>query len=153
FYMPNKEWREICARGRSLREAAATLAGHAVGDDTVEAIDPAAVVTALGAAATAEPAGWNDEPPDLPDPLAAVVEYLGDELRPDGREFVPTAELIEALEVEPTTFGRQMGELGCRPTRHYIPHGDGLRRVRGYLTADIRAAIDEISSRKAAGLS
>jgi S-DNA-T family DNA segregation ATPase FtsK/SpoIIIE len=149
YYMPNPDWRQICARGRSLRQAAGTLAGHAAGDDTVRAIDPASVVKALGAAATAEPAGWSDEPPDLLEPLAAVVEYLGEDLGPNGREFVPTAELIDALEVEPTAFGRQMGELGCRPTRHYIPADDGVRRVRGYLTADIRAAVDEISSRAA----
>ena len=49
YYMPNPEWRDICARGRALREAAGTLAGHAAGDDTVRAIDPAAVVKALGA--------------------------------------------------------------------------------------------------------
>jgi DNA segregation ATPase FtsK/SpoIIIE, S-DNA-T family len=145
YYMPNPEWREICARGRALREAAGTLAGHAAGDDTVSAVDRSAVVKALGAGAADESADWLDE---LPEPLAAVVEYLGDDLRQDGREFVPTAELIEALEVEPTTFGRQMGELGCRPTRHYIPDGDGLRRVRGYLTADIRAAIDSIAPGK-----
>lgn len=32
YYMPNPELRAICARGRALREAAGTLAGHAVGD-------------------------------------------------------------------------------------------------------------------------
>ena len=148
YYMANPEWREICARGRVLREAAGTLAGHAAGDDSRHAIDRTAVVKALGAGTAGQSADWLDE---LPEPLAAVVEYLGDELRPDGREFVPTAELIEALEVEPTTFGRQMGELGCRPTRHYIPDGDRLRRVRGYLTADIRAAIDQISPRTGDG--
>jgi S-DNA-T family DNA segregation ATPase FtsK/SpoIIIE len=146
YYMPNPEWRTICARGRALRVAAGTLAGQAAGDDTVRPIDPATVVKALGAGTVGETVDWADE---LPDPLAAVVEYLGDELRPDGREFVPTAELIEALDVEPTMFGRQMGELGCRPTRHYVPDGDSLRRVRGYLTADIRAAIDEMGTRQA----
>src|SRR5262249_43666244 len=102
YYMPNPEWRQICARGRALRETAGPLAGHAAGDDTVKAIDPATVVKALGSAATAESASWSDELPDLPEPLAAVVEYLGQDLSPDGREFVPTAELIDALEVEPT---------------------------------------------------
>ena len=51
---------------------------------------------------------------ELPEPLASVVDYLGEDL--DEREFVPTAELVEALEVEPTMFARQMAELGCRPT-------------------------------------
>ncbi|QTR02703.1 cell division protein FtsK, partial [Saccharothrix algeriensis] len=85
--------------------------------------------------------GWAAE---LPEPLASVVDYLGDGL--DEREFVPTAELIEALEVEATAFGRDMSELGCRPVRRYVPDGDGVRRVRGYLTADIRAAVEHTNS-------
>jgi DNA segregation ATPase FtsK/SpoIIIE, S-DNA-T family len=45
--------------------------------------------------------------------------------------------------IEPNLFARQIGELGCRPTRQYVPTEDGgVRRVRGYLTADIRAAIE-----------
>ncbi|WP_344870861.1 cell division protein FtsK [Allokutzneria multivorans] len=139
YYMPNVDWREICARGRALREAAGTLAGHAVGDVAVSAVDSAAVVKALGAGSRVE----------LPEPLASVISYLGDEL--DEREFVPTAELVDALDVEPTAFGREMGELGCRPLRQYVPDGDSTRRVRGYLTADLRAAVgrmeaDEIGS-------
>ncbi|MFN2494687.1 MAG: cell division protein FtsK, partial [Pseudonocardiaceae bacterium] len=79
--------------------------------------------------------------------LASVVDYLGDDLDPGGREFVPTAELTEALDVEPSTFARQMGELGCRPTRNRIPTDDGgVRRVRGYFTADIRAAIERAAT-------
>lgn len=146
YYMPNPHWRQICARGRALREAAGTLAGHAAGDDAVRAIDPAAVVKALGAGPAQESDSWPDEPAELPQPLAAVVEYLGEDLGPNGREFVPTAELIDALDVEPTGFSRQMGELGCRPTRHYVPDGESMRRVRGYLTADIRTAIDDLNS-------
>ncbi|MFC0105593.1 cell division protein FtsK [Kibdelosporangium aridum] len=137
FYMPNQEWRTICARGRALREAAGTLTGHAAGDDTTRAIDPSAVVMALGPGA--------DSGHDLPEPLASVVDYLGDDL--DGREFVPTAELVEALDVEPTAFARQMSELGCKPVRQYVPTDDGgTRRVRGYMTADVRAAIDDFGS-------
>ncbi|WP_433261507.1 cell division protein FtsK [Actinosynnema sp. CS-041913] len=136
YYMPNTDWRVICDRGRALREAAGTLSGHAVGDDAVRSVDSAAVVQVLGSG-TAD--GWVVE---LPEPLAAVVDYLGDDL--DEREFVPTAELVEALEVEAGTFGREMGELGCRPLRQYVPDGDGARRVRGYLTADIRAAVDQV---------
>ncbi|MBW4717888.1 cell division protein FtsK [Saccharothrix obliqua] len=130
YYMPNTDWRAICDRGRALREAAGTLAGHAVGDDAVRPVDSSAVVQVLGSGT-----GWV-----VPEPLASVVDHLGDEL--DAREFVPTAELVEALEVEATAFGREMSELGCRPVRRYVPDGEGVRRVRGYLTADIRAAVD-----------
>ncbi|MEV5540058.1 cell division protein FtsK [Saccharopolyspora shandongensis] len=145
FYMHNAEWRAICERGRSLREAAGTLTGHAAGDDTPRAIDQAAVVKALGSSTGTEAGA----PVELPEPLASVVEYLGDDL--DQREFVPTAELTEALDVDPSVFARQMGQLECRPTRHRVPDEDGeVRRVRGYFTVDIRAAIDravdEISS-------
>jgi S-DNA-T family DNA segregation ATPase FtsK/SpoIIIE len=77
----------------------------------------------------------------LPEPLASVVAYLGDDL--DEREFVPTAELVEALGVEPTAFGRHMGDLGCRPDRRRVSGDDGtVRQVRGYNTADLRAAIE-----------
>ncbi|WP_424923362.1 cell division protein FtsK [Actinocrispum wychmicini] len=138
FYMPNPEWREICARGRALRETAGTLTGHAAGDDTTTAVDPSAVVKAIGS-------GTEEDSPDLPEPLASVVEYLGDDL--GNREFVPTAELVEALDVEPGAFAQQMGELGCRPTRQYVPGDDGTpRRVRGYVTADIRTAVDDFGS-------
>jgi S-DNA-T family DNA segregation ATPase FtsK/SpoIIIE len=141
YYMPNPEWREICSRGRALREAAGTLAGHAAGDDTTRAIDQASVVKALGTGQPSVEPDPGDRPEDLPEPLASVVAYLGDEL--DDREFVPTGELVEALTVEPTLFGRQMREHGCQPVRDYAPGPDGTdRRVRGYGTAAIRAAID-----------
>jgi S-DNA-T family DNA segregation ATPase FtsK/SpoIIIE len=84
----------------------------------------------------------NPEPAvrDLPEPLASVVDYLGEDLD-NGRQFVPTAELVDALDVEPTAFGRQMGELGCRPRPGRVPGEDGTtRQARGYLIADIRAA-------------
>jgi S-DNA-T family DNA segregation ATPase FtsK/SpoIIIE len=136
YYMPNTEWRTICARGRALREAAGTLTGHAAGDDTTQAIDPSAVVMALGPGA--------DGVDELPEPLVSIIEYLGDDL--DNREFVPTAELVEALDVEPAAFARQMGELGCRPVRQYVPTEDGTRRVRGYMTADVRAALVDFGS-------
>ncbi|TDC95541.1 cell division protein FtsK [Saccharopolyspora aridisoli] len=140
FYMDNAEWRSICERGRTLREAAGTLSGHAAGDDRPRAIDRAAVVKALGSG----PDGSDRTLVELPEPLASVVDHLGDEL--DQREFVPSAELTEALEVDPGTFAKQMGQLECRPTRHRIPDETGeLRRVRGYFTADIRTAIDRVS--------
>ncbi|KAA9162603.1 cell division protein FtsK [Amycolatopsis acidicola] len=127
-YMANPEWQDICTRGRLLREQEGTLSGHAAGDDG-PVVDAAAVVDAL------------DVGSGLPEPLASVVRHLGDALRQ--REFVPTAELVEALDLDPTSFGRQMGELGCRPVRQYVPATAGeSRRVRGYLTADIRAAVE-----------
>jgi S-DNA-T family DNA segregation ATPase FtsK/SpoIIIE len=137
YYMANPDWQAICARGRALRETAGTLSGHAAGDDTTRAIDPAAVVKALGTGS------GGARPVELPEPLAAVVRHLGEGI--EEREFVPTAELVEALEIEPSVFARQMGELGCRPVRQYVPTEDGeARRVRGYLTADIRAAIEQV---------
>ncbi|MBB5908276.1 FtsK/SpoIIIE domain-containing protein [Actinoalloteichus hymeniacidonis] len=140
FYLTNAEWRAICVRGRLLREIAGTLSGYAAGEDTTRAVDSADVAGALSAG----PVSWSAE--RLPEPLGAVVEFLGEELRPGGRRFVPTAELTDALDVEPSVFARQMGELGCRPTRHYVPEGDGVRRVRGYLTAEIRDAVARVRS-------
>ncbi|MGZ3140518.1 cell division protein FtsK [Lentzea chajnantorensis] len=141
FYMPNEDWRAICERGRALREVEGTLTGQAAGQDA-PLLHRAEVVQAIG-----EPG--RDEI-ELPEPLSAVVDYLGDGL--DEREFVPTAELVEALDVEPTTFGKDMGDLGCRPTRQYVQEEEGTRRVRGYLTADIRAAIVEIGSSGLSGV-
>jgi S-DNA-T family DNA segregation ATPase FtsK/SpoIIIE len=148
YYMPNPQWRQVCARGRALRESAGTLAGHAAGDDQRQAIDPVSMVNALGAGSDVETDEWrSDRLSELPEPLASVVDYLGDDLNPHGREFIPTAELTDELDIEPSLFARQMGELECRPTRQYVPAGDGsTRRVRGYLTTDIRAAIDRAAA-------
>jgi len=138
YYMPNEDWHAICQRGRELREAAGRLTGHAAGQDTTPVVDHATVVKAIGAGHPVQPeAGVVD----LPEPLASVVDYLGEDL--DEREFVPTAELVEALDVEPTMFARQMADLGCRPTRNRVSNEDGtVRRVRGYFTADLRSAAD-----------
>jgi S-DNA-T family DNA segregation ATPase FtsK/SpoIIIE len=147
YYMPNQEWREVCARGRVLREAAGTLAGHAAGDHTTHAIDPASVVQALGSgqAATADTAS-DDPAVSLPEPLASVVDYLGDQI--EEREFVPTSELVDALDIDPGTFAQRMRELGCEPTRDRVPTQDGaVRQVRGYRTADVRAAARDWSDR------
>jgi S-DNA-T family DNA segregation ATPase FtsK/SpoIIIE len=148
YYMPNPQWREVCARGRALRESTGTLAGHAAGDDQRQAIDPATVVNALGAAATVDTEKWRSERLcELPEPLASVADYLGEDLKPRGREFIPTAELTDELDIEPSLFARQMGELGCRPTRQYVPTEHGTtRRVRGYLTTDIRAALERATT-------
>jgi DNA segregation ATPase FtsK/SpoIIIE, S-DNA-T family len=83
------------------------------------------------------------EPVQLPKPLASVVDYLAEQ--PDGdREFVPTAELVEALDVDPTEFARQMTELGCRPTRDRITENGQVRQVRGYRVTDVDAVVDAI---------
>jgi S-DNA-T family DNA segregation ATPase FtsK/SpoIIIE len=136
-YMPNHDWTALCERGRALRAAAGTLTGHAIGAASTLALDPATVADVIG------PSHLTDAVPVrvLAEPLASVVDYLGAELD-DGREFIPTAELVAALNGEPTAFGRQMGELGCRPRPGRITTEDGTtRQVRGYSTADIRAAV------------
>ncbi|TQM80664.1 S-DNA-T family DNA segregation ATPase FtsK/SpoIIIE [Saccharothrix saharensis] len=138
YYMPNEDWRAICARGRALREAEGTLSGHAAGQDNRPMLDHAAVAKALGTVAE------RTTEVEVPEPLASVVDYLGDDLQPGGRDFVPTAELVAALDVEPTAFGLRMGEFGCRPTRDRITTDDGVRQVRGYLVADIRAALTAV---------
>jgi S-DNA-T family DNA segregation ATPase FtsK/SpoIIIE len=140
-YMPNPDWAVLCQRGRVLREAAGTLTGHAIGATPTLPLDPTTVAHVIGPSQITTD---NEAPPprDLPEPLASVVAYLGADLDGNGREFVPTAELVEALDVEPTAFGRQMGELGCRPRPGRITTEHGTtRQARGYLVADIRAAV------------
>ncbi|SDM35918.1 DNA segregation ATPase FtsK/SpoIIIE, S-DNA-T family [Lentzea albidocapillata subsp. violacea] len=142
FYMPNEDWREICLRGRALREAEGTLTGHAAGQATQPVLDHAAVAKAIGGGAPAPTAAERVDEIELPEPLASVVDYLADDLgSDDGRDFVPTAELVDALGVEPKGFGLDMAEFGCSPTRDRVPTEDGVKQVRGYAVADIRAAI------------
>ena len=118
-YMPNPEWQAICERGRALREAAGTLNGHAAGE-TAQPLDDAAALKALGSTLTvADPDSARDDEPPPPEPLASVVAYLGDDLTQ--RTFVPTAELLTALGVEATAFGRDMGALGCTPAQAGSP--------------------------------
>ncbi|MEV0681174.1 cell division protein FtsK [Actinosynnema sp. NPDC050436] len=138
YYMPNEDWRTICARGRALREAESTLSGHAAGQDDRPVLDRAAVANAVETVAT------RAHETKVPEPLASVVDYLGDDIQPGGRDFVPTAELTAALDIEPTAFGLRMGEFGCRPTRDRIVTDDGVRQVRGYLIADLRAALASV---------
>lgn len=108
-------------------------------------IDHAAAAKAIGAGTSEQRADWSPE--ELPEPLASVVKYLGDDLDGREREFVPTAELTEVLSVDKTVFGQQMGALGCQPTRYRVPLEDGgTHRVRGYLVADIRDAVERASS-------
>jgi S-DNA-T family DNA segregation ATPase FtsK/SpoIIIE len=139
YLMRNPDWRAICERGRSLREEAGTLTGHAIGDDRHHEIDAAAVVKALGTQAGTSEQADGGPVVDLPEPLASVADYLSDES--GEREFIPTSELVEALSVDPTLFGQQMRELGCDPTRDRVSTEDGgTRQVRGYRVTDIRAA-------------
>ncbi|ADJ47571.1 hypothetical protein AMES_5746 [Amycolatopsis mediterranei S699] len=144
YYMPNEDWRTICEQGRTLREAAGTLTGHAAGQDTMPVLDHAAAVKAIGAGHAVDAV---QSPGELPEVLASLVEYLGDDLSPDGRDFVPTAELLSALEIDRKTFAQQMTDAGCRPTRDRVTSEDGeTRQVRGYLTAEIRIAIDRAAA-------
>lgn len=80
---------------------------------------------------------------ELPEPLASVVDYLAN-VPDDDREFVPTAELVDAVNVEPTEFARQMAALGCRPTRDRTTDNGQARQVRGYRPADIYSAVNGI---------
>lgn len=144
YYMPNDDWASLCERGRALREAAGALGGHATGTDPTPMLGPAAVTAAIGTGQLAP--DEQPTPPVLPEPLASVADYLGDDLGEGGREFIPTAELVDALDVEPAAFTRQIGELGCRPKPRRVAAEDGSQRqVRGYLTADPRAAIQAVS--------
>jgi S-DNA-T family DNA segregation ATPase FtsK/SpoIIIE len=143
-YMPNTDWTTLCQRGRALRETAGTLTGHAIGAPSTPALDPATVAAVIGTSQVT-----TKEAPlpmcDLPEPLAAVVDYLGADIEEGGREFIPTAELVAALSIDRATLSRQMSDLGCRPTRERIPTEDGtLRQVRGYLIVDIRTAAEAI---------
>lgn len=145
YFMPNDDFRVICERGRALREAAQTLTGHAAGHDLPPVLDHAGAVKAIGSGH----ATGSTRPVELPEPLQSVLDYLAEDLDDDGREFIPTAELLDALDAldaEPTAFGRRMSDLGCAPVRRRVPGEDGARQVRGYLTADLRAAIDTHSS-------
>lgn len=134
YFMPNDDWRTICERGRTLRESAGTLTGHAAGHDVPPVLDHASAAKAI----STSPAPRVE----LPEPLASVAEYLADDLDSGRRDFVPTDELRDALDVEPGQFAKDMGVLGCRPTRQYIETEGGTRRVRGYVVADVRAAVE-----------
>ncbi|MEU4667525.1 cell division protein FtsK [Amycolatopsis sp. NPDC023774] len=140
YYMPNEDWRTICEQGRALRETAGTLTGHAAGQDTMPVLNHAAAMKAISA-------GQPVDEVELPALLASIVDYLGDDLSEDGRDFVPTAELLDALEMDRRTFAQEMTDLGCRPTRDRVTSEDGeVRQVRGYLTAEIRDAVSRATS-------
>ncbi|MCP2331168.1 FtsK/SpoIIIE domain-containing protein [Actinoalloteichus caeruleus] len=142
YYLPNEDWRTICARGRQLRGHAGRLTGYAAGHDPDPPLSAACAEAAVPEARKPARVGeWTPE--GLPEPLASVVAHLGDELGEGGREFVPTAELVAALgDVDPKRFARTLAELGCRPVRDRVadPKG-GVRQVRGYLAAELRTAV------------
>ena len=129
-YMPNDDWRTLCERARVLREQEGTLTGHAAGQDTTPQLTHTPRI-AIGPAVSSA----------LPEPLASVSRYVDE--HGDGREFIPTAELVDALDIDPTSFGRQMGEQGCAPRRMRIGGDQGTRQVRGYVVADVRRAVTE----------
>lgn len=137
YFMPGPDWLTICQHARQLRMAAGTLTGQAAGHDVAPVRDHAAATNALGEAQ--EGGNRQARSVELPEPLESVANYLDE----DGREFVPTAELLDALNAEANTFGRAMTELGCRPVRERIQsEDDSIRQVRGYYLTDIRAATD-----------
>jgi len=148
YYMPNDDWQEICQRGRVLREAAGTLTGHAAGQDMAPVLDHAAAVKAIGTGSAQQP----DRQPvvELPEPLAAVIEHLDEsESLPD---FIATADLAEALDLDAAWLGRRLGELGCRSTRERVAtEGSQVRQIRGYLIADLYAAAEAVREGTAPG--
>jgi S-DNA-T family DNA segregation ATPase FtsK/SpoIIIE len=116
-YMPNNDWTTLCERGRALRAAAGTLTGHAIGAVSVPVLDPATVAHVIGPGQTTDDTLLaRAVPEDLPEPLASVVEYLGADLEDGGREFVPTAELIDALDMEPAGVRTADGRAGLPAT-------------------------------------
>jgi DNA segregation ATPase FtsK/SpoIIIE, S-DNA-T family len=141
-YMSNEDWRTICTRARALRGEENTLSGHAAGQGDPALIGPGTVIDAY-----AHVVADHVEPTtviELPEPLGSVVDYLGE--HEDGRDFIPSAEITEALGVEPTTFGRQMSELGCGAVRGRIATEEGVRQVRGYVVRDVRQAAEHHAS-------
>ena len=133
-----RAWPRRC--GRRLGRSPGTRPGRT----PTPVLDHAAAVKAIGA-------GHAVDAVQSPGRAAGAVGVGGrvPRRRPgERREFVPTAELVEALwRSRRTTFAQQMTELGCRPTRGRVPGEDGeTRRVRGYLTAEIRSAVDRATA-------
>ncbi|SDJ52747.1 DNA segregation ATPase FtsK/SpoIIIE, S-DNA-T family [Actinokineospora alba] len=143
YYMPNEDWRVICRQGRALREQEGTLTGHAAGQNTPPVIERADLALAIGTPQPRHEEEAADDRIELPEPLGSVINYLDD--HDDGRTFVTSAELIDALGADATWFGRQMSELGCRSTRERVETDGGTRQARGYRLVDLRAAADRIA--------
>jgi S-DNA-T family DNA segregation ATPase FtsK/SpoIIIE len=148
-WMTGREWTALCQRGRTLREETRTLAGDAAGQ--FQALDVAQARAALDEAAEPEPDALVIDNPDLPEPLRSVVGHLGDDLDPDGRTFVPTAELVEelGLTAEALAAGMKADPIGLAPGKGRMP---GERdQVRGYRTADIRSVVERLRNDGAGG--
>ncbi|WP_337661764.1 FtsK/SpoIIIE domain-containing protein [Actinoalloteichus sp. AHMU CJ021] len=126
YYLADEDWRMLCRRGRVVREKLGTLTGHATGARPTTA--PAGTPARSGDTGSTAP----------PEPLSAVLAYLDNS--PEDREFVATAELVNALRVDPVRFAQQLRDSGCRPTRYRVATAHGNRQVRGYRISDIRAA-------------
>ncbi len=76
----------------------------------------------------------------MPEPLA-IVDHL-DGLSEEAPDFIPTAELADVLDFEPAWLGRRLAELGYQSTRERVTEESGkVRQIRGYLTADLLAAV------------
>jgi S-DNA-T family DNA segregation ATPase FtsK/SpoIIIE len=123
--------RRACQRGRELRLAAGTLTGDAAGETALVADHQA------------------DVEDRMPGRLRAADDYLADHA--NGRTFVPTAELVDALDLAgdtraATQFGRSMRSWGCAPKQGWVTEDDGRRQVRGYNVADVRAAVERIEA-------
>lgn len=139
YYMPNDDWRTVCQRGRQLRESEGTLSGHAAGETLAPMLDPADIAKAIGSGQrTVDQAEPIQE---FGEPLASIMLKFSADFAEGGRDFIPTAELVAALDTDPVTFGADMARLGCRSTRDRVPTQDGTRQVRGYRVDDLRSVI------------
>lgn len=79
----------------------------------------------------------------LPEPLQQLVDYLDADLDDDGREFVPTSELVDELGLTAKKLALEMKRFGLMAKPTWITTESGEKRQeRGYRTADVRAAID-----------
>lgn len=76
-------------------------------------------------------------------PLATVADYLDADLEDDGREFIPSAELVEEVGYRSQkALAADLGPYGLTPSQGYWTDEHGHRsQTRGYRTADINAAL------------
>ncbi len=142
YYMPNEDWQTICEQGRALREAAGTLTGHAAGAGHRPALDHAAVARAIGAGARLRHA--NSHPASCPNrsrpwsPTSATTWTMtaGSSSRlPNWSGTRRRADHVRAAD------GRLRMPPPARPGQD--TNGTVKAAVRGYLVADIQAAIEQ----------
>lgn len=107
-------------------------------------------VTDDGEVATAQRTAYEaDQARARLGPLAVVADYLDADLdADDGREFIPSAELVEELGYRSQkALAAELGPLGLTPSQGYWIDEDGTRKeTRGYRTADINAAIARLQT-------